>query len=104
MEIKLIEKCVDSGWPDLGHQEWFLVRYETRQFLFLQKLLGYKEITLMCYGENKPSDEKVSIDIKLYSSQESSRCCGRCDGINDLCIADTDCEKHNTTGCRICWP
>jgi hypothetical protein len=33
-----------------------------------------------------------------------SRCCGRCDGINDECITDMFCDTHREAGCEICWP
>lgn len=32
-----------------------------------------------------------------------SRCCGRCDGHYDICVADQICEKHKTRGCEICF-
>lgn len=32
-----------------------------------------------------------------------SRCCGRCDGINDICFADMICDIHNVTGCELCY-
>ncbi len=35
---------------------------------------------------------------------KKSRCCGRCDGINDLCFADMYCDDHKQLGCRVCWP
>lgn len=33
-----------------------------------------------------------------------NRCCGRCDGINDYCVSDMECEEHKTLGCETCWP
>ena len=35
--------------------------------------------------------------------KKKSRCCGRCDGVNDICHADRICEKHTETGCEICF-
>lgn len=35
---------------------------------------------------------------------KNSRCCGRCDGVNDLCVSDTRCIPHQTLGCEKCWP
>lgn len=32
-----------------------------------------------------------------------SRCCGRCDRVNDVCVADMICSVHNVTGCEICF-
>lgn len=34
---------------------------------------------------------------------KQSRCCGRCDGVNDLCVTDMVCDEHNITGCEICF-
>lgn len=36
--------------------------------------------------------------------QKKSRCCGRCDGVNELCYVDMICEEHSERGCRVCWP
>ncbi len=38
------------------------------------------------------------------NEQKKSRCCGRCDGINDICVSDMICKVHEEIGCRICWP
>lgn len=32
-----------------------------------------------------------------------NRCCGRCDGHHDLCIADQECSAHDITGCEECF-
>jgi hypothetical protein len=32
-----------------------------------------------------------------------SRCCGRCDGVDDLCVADMVCDEHEEKGCEICY-
>lgn len=32
-----------------------------------------------------------------------SRCCGRCDGINDICVTDMVCDLHKEQGCEICY-
>jgi hypothetical protein len=34
----------------------------------------------------------------------TNRCCGRCDGVVDLCWCDQECDKHNTTDCSKCFP
>ena len=33
----------------------------------------------------------------------ANRCCGRCDGNHDVCVADTICENHNIRGCEKCF-
>jgi hypothetical protein len=37
--------------------------------------------------------------IKIHKS----RCCGRCDGVNDECVKDTPCDRHKIYGCEICF-
>ena len=34
---------------------------------------------------------------------KKTRCCGRCDGVNDICVSDMVCEKHKKEGCEICY-
>ena len=41
---------------------------------------------------------------EILPKQKKTRCCGRCDGVSDICYADLECEAHYTLGCRICWP
>ena len=36
-------------------------------------------------------------------TQPKSRCCGRCDGVNDICVADMICDDHTTRGCETCY-
>ena len=43
------------------------------------------------------------IVAKEKQTNKKSRCCGRCDGVNDLCHADIICQKHNEMGCEICF-
>lgn len=31
------------------------------------------------------------------------RCCGRCNGIDDLCFTDMTCDNHKERGCEICY-
>ena len=35
--------------------------------------------------------------------KRSSRCCGRCDGVNDICVADMTCDLHGSLGCELCY-
>lgn len=34
---------------------------------------------------------------------KKSRCCGRCDGVHDICVADMVCDDHEIMGCEICF-
>lgn len=56
------------------------------------------------------SAEKAKMTIKTHKGIHtkvekitSERCCGRCDGVNDLCVADQFCDKHNVEGCEDCF-
>jgi len=33
----------------------------------------------------------------------TNRCCGRCDGVDDLCFTDMTCKLHSIEGCEQCW-
>ena len=39
-------------------------------------------------------------DVEIISM---SRCCGRCDGVDDLCFTDMCCNDHQEYGCEICY-
>lgn len=39
----------------------------------------------------------------LNPEKKELRCCGRCDGHNDICVADRFCEAHNVQGCEECF-
>jgi hypothetical protein len=43
-----------------------------------------------------PSCEKVEVN-------SIPRCCGRCNGIDDLCFTDMTCDDHKERGCEICY-
>ena len=44
------------------------------------------------------------IDEVLLEYVVTNRCCGRCDGVVDLCWVDQECDKHNVTDCLECFP
>lgn len=35
--------------------------------------------------------------------EEISRCCGRCNGVDDLCYTDMCCDDHHIYGCEVCY-
>ena len=45
----------------------------------------------------------VGIIIKFIPEVRQSRCCGRCNGFDDICVADMVCEKHGVEGCEDCY-
>lgn len=38
-----------------------------------------------------------------FPARPKNRCCGRCDGENDICVANMVCDQHGTMGCEICY-
>ena len=48
-------------------------------------------------------DKLLSLSIVSFPSRPKSRCCGRCNGIDDICVADMICEEHNEQGCEKCY-
>ena len=40
---------------------------------------------------------------EVIQRKDSSRCCGRCDGVHDACVADMVCMEHCIEGCEICF-
>ena len=62
------------------------------------------EITLESYiAAKKIVVEYEKERLKELLSSRKSRCCGRCDGVNDICVGDMVCEEHGTMGCEICY-
>ena len=72
MNIFLECRCVDIGYPDPGHDEYFLVKSEKRKSKFLQRIIGDKKTDLLCYGERKPGDEELKNDKEEYRIRELS--------------------------------
>jgi hypothetical protein len=55
--------------------------------------------------ERANSFNEVANAMETYNfERKPSRCCGRCDGVHDICVSDVICNKHNQTGCEVCWP
>lgn len=69
MKIYLDTICVDNGYPDPGHDEYVLIRTEKRSNKLLQRYLGDKKIKVLWYGEDKPNDARVQIDIERVRNQ-----------------------------------
>jgi len=67
--------------------------------------ISQKQINLLTDGKKIKSFSEHLIDFNNRKNEQikKSRCCGRCDGVNDICHADRICEKHNETGCEICF-
>jgi hypothetical protein len=43
------------------------------------------------------------VSYKIIIPEKITRCCGRCNGIDDLCYTDMTCDNHNERGCETCY-
>jgi hypothetical protein len=43
------------------------------------------------------------ITYKINIPEKITRCCGRCNGVDDLCYSDMTCDNHKERGCEICY-
>lgn len=46
---------------------------------------------------------KIGTNLQDVNTIKKSRCCGRCDGVNDICVSDMICEEHKKMGCETCY-
>lgn len=58
---------------------------------YTERLQGYLGINQAFLGANAPK------------TKTKNRCCGRCNGFDDICITDTECKDHKELGCEICF-
>jgi hypothetical protein len=67
--------------------------------------ISQKQINLLTDGKKIKSFSEHLDDFNNRNNNliKKSRCCGRCDGVNDVCHADRICEKHTKIGCEICF-
>lgn len=80
-KLKLVdERFAEAGW---------LPEYE------------YRKLLAEVMDELQQKCEQTNVSGSLPIAQ--SRCCGRCDGVNDICVADMFCEAHGEQGCEDCF-
>ena len=81
---------------------------------YLQSETGHKEIllstddSLIKDGVKAIDDEFLEWFVKNPSCEKVDfnsipRCCGRCNGEDDLCYSDMTCDNHKERGCEICY-
>lgn len=79
----------------VAHKKDPLFKYCKKIFLTTDPVLGIKEVpdTFLEYLVKHPLCDEIKITF-----EES--CCGKCDGVNNICFADMVCEKHKMQGCE----
>lgn len=76
----------------------YAIKYLKKVILTTESLDGVQAIPeefLKWYIENQNCKEVIII--------EKSRCCGRCNGVDDLCYTDMCCNDHQVYGCETCY-
>lgn len=92
--------------------EWRERKNGDMYFLY-KKITGYevRELLLQMTSPRRiviaTNDPKYKDLIPPLPEAEAvegkSRCCGRCDGVHDICVGDQVCDAHSETGCEICF-
>lgn len=41
--------------------------------------------------------------VTKIQPETTGRCCGRCDGEDDVCVSDLECSAHEIKGCETCY-
>ena len=57
---------IDNGYPDPGHYEYVLIKRQRRKIKLLQSIFGDNVDKLIHYGEDKPDEDRVMMDITDY--------------------------------------
>ena len=83
-------------WIILNYFVWEVLARRSLRFLKLEKpfiqFIFYRKQFMEWVKEHEGETDS-----------KQSRCCGRCDGINDICVADMVCEQHEIEGCEDCF-
>lgn len=69
----------------------------------IKKMFEVFRIEKGLYGLYSKSDIEEWVDKYISKPKLKPRCCGRCDGVDDICVTDTKCESHGVYGCEICF-
>lgn len=73
-----------------------------------KKIILTNDLELIKEGVQAIDDEFLDWFVKnptceYVEIKETSRCCGRCNGVDDLCYVDMCCDNHKKYGCEICY-
>lgn len=99
-------KKQDRELPPLTRQqvewaEWLLQEDNQQQ---LSKIGGLDSIYHSIRNYVKGWKQPLPITkIQTELPNEANRCCGRCDGVNDICVTDRVCVPHGVEGCEACY-
>jgi hypothetical protein len=99
--------CLDSilMFKNLGYDSKGNSVYKKE---WLKKIILTTDQDLIADGVQAIDDEFLEWFVKNPSCEfvkfkKKSRCCGRCNGVDDLCYTDMTCDKHQQNGCEECY-
>ncbi len=92
--IKASSKLVEAQGL-VNRRDWKKIILTTDGVLINEGVQAIPEEFLTWFVEN-PKCESVEVN-------EKSRCCGRCNGVDDLCYTDMCCDDHHVYGCETCY-
>lgn len=79
--------------------EWF-VKNPSCEYVEIKKHI----IDMSIYVENmnKCTDPNY-VEYEIINPKRFIRCCGRCNGVDDICYSDITCNSHKALGCEKCY-
>ena len=92
--MKASPKLVDAQGL-IDRREWKRIILTTDTALINEGVQAIPEEFLKWYIKNQNCEKIETV--------EKSRCCGRCNGVDDLCFTDMTCTLHQGRGCETCY-
>jgi hypothetical protein len=93
-EVKDGDKFLESDHEGYGFRKYKII-LTTDPELIKDGVQEIPEVFLKWLVDN-PDCEYVEVEKK-------GRCCGRCNGVDDLCYTDMCCDDHHEYGCEECY-
>ena len=71
----------------------------------IKECIFYPDSLSELLDDNKSEIASLLAEVERLKQAlpSESRCCGRCDGVHDICVADMICDKHSIEGCELCY-
>jgi hypothetical protein len=76
--------------------EWFVKNPSCEEVEVIKESEFYRSGPLDLLGYN-------IVSYKIIIPKKTARCCGKCNGVDDLCYTDMTCDNHSERGCEECY-
>lgn len=92
------QDLINDGVQEINDEflEWFVKNPSCEEVEFKKESEFYRSGPLDLLGYN-------IVTYKITIPEKITRCCGRCNGVDDLCYSDMTCDNHKERGCEICY-